>query len=456
MQHLGRISVLSQNDRHLDANDVRALVARTLSKDDRQRVIGHLLGECEPCRARVREELVRSREESAAFDAAFDSAFDAAIAKSSALIGARMADLEAGARLWPGLRVLPPGRRLIIVRNSEKYRTPGVLEALLRDYREGLWRDPAEGLELAELGLAIAERLDRGRYRASWLADLHGEAFAIAANAKRLASCPEEAAQLLRQAARQLSVGSGDLLLEGQLLTYQGSHWQTLRRFERAARAFGRAEQAYRQVGELHLAARSLVARAEAIGYLRPAVGIRLLRRAIPDIDGVRDPHLELTAHHSLAWHLNDAGQGREARAEVGRSSSLYERFNGNAVASLARVWLQGRIDRSLHDLDQARRSFERAWEGFEELGMQIHLTMLSIDRAELKVAGGEFEGAAALLAKILGLVQSWGISRETLVVLEMLRKAVVARQVERASFMQASLVVRRTWVEAAAAGESA
>ena len=86
---------------------------------------------------------------------------------------------------------------------------------------------------------------------------------------------------------------------------------------------------------------------------------------------------------------------------------------------------------------------------------MQIHLTMLSIDRAELQVAGGEFGSAAALLARTLMLVRRWGISRETLVVLRLLREAVVSRQCERAAFRQASLVVRRSWAKASAAAAS-
>jgi tetratricopeptide (TPR) repeat protein len=441
--------VSDQDDRHLDAIDVEDLLARRLPSDRRRRVVGHLLGGCQSCRARVRTRLAQARDEVSAYQ----GAIDAALAKSAVLIRRELADLAAGAVLWAGLRDQPAGRRMMMVRNCRRYGTPGVLAALLRDYHEALWRDPREGLEVAELGVAIAERLDTGSCRLARLADLHSEALGIAANAKRLASCHGEAARLLLAAERMRCAGSGDLLLEGRLLTYQGSIWQTLRHFDEAAQAFGRAEQVYRKAGEPHLAARSLVARAEAIGYLHPVQGVRLIRRAIPDIDGARDPHLELAAHHSLAWYLNDAGQGWEARAEVGRSAALYQRFSGDAVASLSRAWLQGRIDRSLHDLDQARRSYERAWAGFEELGMEIHLTMLSIDRAELQVAAGELASAAALLARTLQLVESWGVGHETRAVLRLLRETVLSRQCERAAFRQASLAVRRSWAKAGTGG---
>ena len=86
---------------------------------------------------------------------------------------------------------------------------------------------------------------------------------------------------------------------------------------------------------------------------------------------------------------------------------------------------------------------------------MQIHLTMLSIDRAELKVTEGEFGGAAALLASTVVLVKQWGVTRETLAVLRMLHEAVAARQCQGRAFRQASLAVRRSWSKAVAEGEA-
>jgi len=82
-----------------------------------------------------------------------------------------------------------------------------------------------------------------------------------------------------------------------------------------------RAEQVYRRIGELHLAAQAMVARSEAVVHFHPEWGLRLVRRAIPAIDGKRDPELELSARHGLAWYLNDAGQGLAARAEVARNA---------------------------------------------------------------------------------------------------------------------------------------
>jgi tetratricopeptide (TPR) repeat protein len=439
-----------QDERHLAAADVAGLLARRLGGENGRRAVEHLLG-CAACRERVREAVRQEREQLAAYDAAIDAAFAKAIAVSGGLIAARQAELANGALLWPRLRDQPAGRRLMLVRSSEQYRTAGVLEALLQDYREGLWRDPAVGLEIAQLGIALADRLDDDKVPAIWLADLRGEALATAGDAMRLACRPREAAALLQDAVWELGGGSADPLLAGQLLTYRGNLWQSVGRFEKAGRAFALAEKAYRQAGELHLAARSLVARAEAIGHDHPDLGILLIRQALPDIDGRRDPRLELAAHHGLAWHLADAGRGREAREEAARSAGIYQRFSGDALASLSRAWLQGRIERSLHELDQARRWYERAWAGFEDLGMESHLAMLAIDRAELQAAAGDFGKAAWLLARTLALVKGWGAGEEALAVLRLLREAMAAERCERAAFRRASLTVRREWGRAGA-----
>jgi hypothetical protein len=77
---------------------------------------------------------------------------------------------------------------------------------------------------------------------------------------------------------------------------------------------------------------------------------------------------------------------------------------------------------------------------------MQLHLTMLAIDRAELQVAEGDPAGAAALLASTLALLSSWDISPDTLAILGTLRQSVLARTSQRATFRQAALAVRRRW----------
>jgi tetratricopeptide (TPR) repeat protein len=443
-RHLGRAAVRLGDDGHLYDTDLEDLLAWRIRGARSKRVVGHLAWGCGACRARFRERVEQQAREWPG-EAGYDGAFAAALVGSRAACRAEQAKREAGAALWVGVRQSPAGRRATVVLNSRRYRTAGVLEAVLRDYREGGWREPQEGLAIAELAVALAERLDPGKRSAAQLADLRAEAQAIAADANRLMCRHREAARLLVRAARTLDVGSGDPLLQGLLLRYAGSFWQAVRRRERAVEAFRRAEQVYRGIGEIHLAARSLVARAEAIGHLHPEEGIRLIRWAIPEIDGERDPLLELAAHHSLAWYLNDAGQGLAARSEVTRSAELYQR-SGDAVAGLSRAWLEGRIDRSLYELDGARRWYERAWAGFEELDMQAHLTMLAIDRAELQVATGEPGGAATLLGRTLVLVSRLGVDGEAQRALWRLREAVVAGRGERTGFRRAALAVRRSW----------
>ncbi len=250
------------------------------------------------------------------------------------------------------------------------------------------------------------------------------------------------------RAARTLATGSGDPLLQGMLLLYGGGFWAASQQPEKAVDAYRWAELVYRNLGELHLAAQALVARAEVIGHAHPERGIRLLRRAILELDGERDRDLELTAHHGLAWYLNDAGRGLAARAEVARSEALYEQ-SGDAAAGLTRAWLEGRIERSLYELDSAWRSYERAAAGFAALDMQVHLAMLTIDRAELQLAAGEPAAAAELLDRALALARGLGTAVATERALLTLREAVAAGRCGRTGFRQVALTLRRTWATA-------
>src|SRR6202158_1407768 len=84
---------------------------------------------------------------------------------------------------------------------------------------------------------------------------------------------------------------------------------------------------------------------------------------------------------------------------------------------------------------------------------MESHLAVLSIDRAELQAAAGEFGSAGRLLARTLTLVKSWGANPEALAVLRLLRAAVAGRKCQWAAFRRASLAVRRAWGGAAGRG---
>lgn len=173
------------DDGHLDETDLNDLAAWRLPAERSRRIVAHLAGACAVCVARFQARLER-QEGDGAGEGAYEGAVLAAVIRSHAASRAEQAMREAGAALWEGLREIPPGRRVTMVLNSRRYRTAGVVEALLRDYREGGWRVPGEGLALAELAVALAARIEPGGRSAERLADLRGEAQAVAADALRL------------------------------------------------------------------------------------------------------------------------------------------------------------------------------------------------------------------------------------------------------------------------------
>ncbi len=430
-------------DKHPDTEELQGFASGRLARNRKWNVLRHV-ARCEVCTARLQEALDRAGVPR--LDVDCEGICRRVLEKSAVQLREAVRDREEGQWLWQTLRAHPPGRRLTIVQSSRRFTTAGVLEALLAEYQNQLWREPREGLALAQLGFAIATRLDPPRYGWGRVADLQAATLGIAGNAYRLLGRSREAGLLLAAAAESLSDGSGDPLGKGQLLAFQGSFWLDARRFEEAERAFRRAENVYREINDLQLAARTLVQRAEASGYLAPDLGIRLTRRAIEEMDPVVDPHLALAAHHHLAWFLEMSGRPGEARAEMRASAALYAAHVGDAIPSLLRHWLAGRIERAHQELEAAKRSLERAWYGFEDLGMAGHLTLLAIDRAEVYTLLGDPGAAAALLHEIL--LMEWGMPRETARALAILGHSVAAGGARRQAFRQAFIAVWRHGLE--------
>jgi tetratricopeptide (TPR) repeat protein len=433
-----------KNCDHLKRSEVPGFRARTLEPSRFHEIWCHLLEACPICDRRLKEGWPASLEVSWD-ESAYARAVDRALERAQAMFLAGAAAREEGEALWAALRREPPGRRLTVVQSSRRHCTAAVLRAILGEVRDTAWQEPVERLELAELGVAVARRLDE-RAGAPWIvADLLAEALALASHAHCLMARFDEAERLLIEAGTWTRRGTGEPLVEALVLGTQGIHYLARRRFRRAERLLARAERLYREVGQSHLASRMLVQRASAIGHLHPEQGVRLTRRALGEMEVEVEPGLELEAVHQLSWCLCDAGRPREARWEMERHAVLYLR-SGQAMASFSRYWLLGRIHRALEEFEDAERLFGRAWLGFVEIDARLPLTMLALDVAELRAARGDLRGAAGCLAETLLLARAWGVQRESLVILRLLRRVVAAGGGERSLFRRAALALRRTW----------
>lgn len=252
-----------------------------------------------------------------------------------------------------------------------------------------------------------------------------------------------------------LDEGTGDPLEEASLLSLESSLYRDLGHFKRAAELLDRAIDIYQEVGDENAQARMLIQKSNALGYLDPLEGIEILHAALGFLDAAAEPRLELSARHNLTWFLNDAGQPREALALLELSRPLYQSF-ADPWTQLRLQWLEGRIARSLGDLQEAEAVFRKVWHAFEDRGMQYEQTIVSIDLAEVYSAEGKLAEAVKLVTEFLPVLRSWGMHAEGLAMWKVFSDSIVehARRriaVAAEAFRSLTLYFHRSWRHPAA-----
>ena len=163
--------------------------------------------------------------------------------------GNRRREREDAAALLDELMALPAGERLPAVEREERFWTPGLLDRLLaaaeQQIQERVWRSGEVVRELAELGLALALRLDAQPEGGETTAEQTAVAWCLRAQVHHRQGELAEAERGFRAAARRL----GELPLEalawaryGRLAAFwrweQGWPAEALGLLQRAARLF--------------------------------------------------------------------------------------------------------------------------------------------------------------------------------------------------------------------------
>jgi tetratricopeptide (TPR) repeat protein len=190
---------------------------------------------------------------------------------------------------------LPVGRRGLLVRNSERLRTWGVLERLVAAARQALAAEPADPVgadDLVDLALDLVQSIDPEVYPRPHRKDLEARAWGCRVRARRLQGDLAGAEIALATSYRCLRQGSRDgweravyLELKAELRRQQG-------RWHEAEASLRRATAIFREIGDDRRAARCLtdlgdvhrrLGRAKsAASYVGQAVA--LLRGAEPEL----------------------------------------------------------------------------------------------------------------------------------------------------------------------------
>jgi len=382
----------NEHQEHVSGDLLERFFLTQLSPEETQEIVRHLLTSCPECRETAA--LVGRRsgiflpasepdlaEEIPADDTAFD--LHGILQECEVERTQRARERIQGATLLGELERRPPDERLALVQEDPRFHHRGLFGQLLEKYLESSRNKPRSGIDQVSLALTILDLLPKDRYRPALLNDLRVAGLAALANAYRLAGLLEDAKQPIASAWELLENGSGDPLEEANLLSIEASLWRDLGQLERSAGILDRAIQIYRQIGDDNRCARMLIQKGLAVGYAKPARGIKILEDALSLLDHVQEPRLELCAWHNLALFLNDAGEPREALAILEMSRPLYLAF-GDRHTQLLLHWLEARIARSLDRLGEAETVLKKVTAEFERRGMRHEQAIAALDLVQV------------------------------------------------------------------------
>jgi tetratricopeptide (TPR) repeat protein len=299
-----------------------------------ERLLEHVEG-CVRCRQRVAqlEEQARvvrlhpKREEN--YGPALDRAFEAFQRRQASLDRERS---EAPALLSRLLGLIPERQRLLLG-NSQRFQTWGLLELLIARGREETFTDPEHAEEILRLALDIAGRLPPSFYGSGLIEDMRARGWGYIANARRVRWDLIAAEEAFGEAFMHLEAGSEDPLERALLWDLEASFRRSQGETEVSLRLLGRATSIFRGTGERHLLGRTMVKQATLYSALRkPIQAASALYEALGLIDPSREPRLSLYALNNLVDDLVDAGRFAGARNVLMQIRPLYSQFQSSTM----------------------------------------------------------------------------------------------------------------------------
>jgi len=337
-----------------------------------QKVLEHLSG-CSKCRQNLsllpwenRVAAVQPHQE--AYGPALDRAFQRFELRQAELERERIEAPLLVARLLG----LTQEQRQILLNNSQRFRTWGVLELLIRRGKEETFNDPYHAEELLKVAINISRHLSSSEYGKERIFDLQARTWGYIANAQRTQRNLQSSEEAFSEAFAHLYRGTGDALEEAILIDLHASLKRNQGQAETSLRLLDRAKSIFTGLGETHQVCKVVVNASNAYrmtGDYEKAFS--LLYQALRLINPDQDRRLMLYASNNLADLLASTGFFMRAQHELLRSHWLYQQFPEPRIQS-GRRWIEAKIAHGLGDqgsevlLEQAHKGVTAAYNPYE------------------------------------------------------------------------------------------
>jgi len=180
------------------------------------------------------------------------------LARARDLLGRERADAPA---LCAELLAEPPCRQGELAAAQPRFHTWGVAELLLQHSLQIGEQDPSLSGHLAALTLVVADHLDGALHAFAVVQDLKARAWAAVGESRRRAGELDGAEEALQAAAGCLAHGTGDLLVDAQLLEFEAAVREDQGRPGEAAALLKQAATRYDKINQTDLLQRVLAKR---------------------------------------------------------------------------------------------------------------------------------------------------------------------------------------------------
>lgn len=409
----------SPETHHPELQMLADLLSGDIEDDDlRSVVIPHLLARCPGCRRQA--ETIRTLMER------FDHWSESIVVRES----------REAPRLLAELLAIPRDHRLATLDGRDELHTWGLCQLLLRRCRSTWVEDAERALELAEMAVAISERLPGEGYHPDWVADLRARSWAHLGNTRRLVDELRSAESAFHRALMEIPRGTGRVCVEAEVLDLLASLRLSQRCMQEAVALQAKVADLWRSENKPHRAARAILAQARALeesGEVETALS--LLERATADIDVDREPRLLRCAWIVRLHCLLSLGRATEARRHLPK---LAELFAEAPEADRIRLrWNEGQIahalateagDEGSPEWAEAEAAFREVQRYFLDQGRSYDTALVSLDLALVSAEQGKFDQVAELAAEVLPVFRSQGVAREAMASWLLIRRAVESR----------------------------